>query len=205
MDINLIPIEIWQIILNLNDIKSQLMMRMVCELFYKLNIYDLLNIPKKFKRKLTNNIISQHINLRYLYAGKHTKITQEKINILNLYELNANNNLNIYNINHMNNLEKLKACGHSGIGNKGIKNVNLKNLHISYNMNICNLNHMTNLKKLYVRNSGIGDIGIKKLNLKKLDCRNNRYITNVNHMSNLKSLIDDKIRKVKIHKKIVNL
>ena len=103
MDIIAIPIEIWQIILNLNDIKSQLMMRIVCKLFYKLNIYDLLNIPQNFIIGLTNEIIMQHSNLRFLCANYQTKITQEGIKSLNLYKFNASGNGNINNVNYMSN------------------------------------------------------------------------------------------------------
>ena len=166
-----LPIEIWQCILNSLDFKSQIIMRMVCKLFYeKLEIWDFNNISFIYTEKFTDTILLAYPFIRYLYAARNQMIT---------------------NVNHLTNLQILRAWGTScGISDNGIKNIDLIFLDVDDNPKITNVNHLTNLQKLWAGGTdcGIDDNGIKNLNLIELHADNNPKITNVNHLTNLQKL-----------------
>ena len=154
-----LPIEIWQLILNSLNFKSQIIMRMVCKLFYeKLEIWNFNNIPHKYLRKLTDTILLAYPFIRYLNAAHNSRIT---------------------NVNHLTDLQKLWAFGSScGISDTGIKNLNLIYLDADHNPKITNVNHLTNLQILLARYScGVTDDGIKDLKLIALHAYGNPEIT----------------------------
>jgi hypothetical protein len=141
------------------------------------------------------------IKLEELNAGGRCGIDQKGIeNLALLRVLNASENGQITNVNHLTKLEKLNACGseyrlfmnnYSGIDQKGIENLTtLRILNAKGNNKITNVNHMIKLEELNASGyCGIDQNGIHQLtNLRILVASNNRKITNVNHMVKLEEL-----------------
>ena len=204
-----LPFELIQFIFDYLNFKDQINFKSLSkDYFNKLRIYDLYDIPKKYKDKLNDEILKKFPYIKYLDAKSNQNIKNinnltylQKLNAsyymadkdikdLNLIELNIDGNVNITNLNHMTNLKKLSAIGFCGIHNDSIKNLNLEELDLHCNPHITNLNHMKNLKKLKASEflSGISDQGIKELNLIELRAKGNYNIININHMTNLKIL-----------------
>jgi hypothetical protein len=111
-------------------------------------------------------------NLIELYANEYSGINDNGIKNVNLIKLNANNNSNITNVNHMNKLKELFAHGRSGISDEGINKLNLSTLHAYNNLKITKesndielnddrLKHFFNIITLF---SGIKNLNLKKLN-----------------------------------------
>jgi F-box domain len=193
------PLDIWYLILGRLDFLSQIRLRQVCKYFYHyLEVYDFYHIPDKLKNRLSDEILKNYCFIRSLDTSDNPKITKinhmtnlkkldaswdcgiddQRIQNLNLVELNASNNPKIININHLTNLKKLDASWGCGIDDQGIQNLNLVELDACNNAKITNINHMTNLKKLNAGwNCGIDDQGIQNLNLIKLRARFNPKIT----------------------------
>lgn len=174
-----IPLEIWQIILNSIDFLSQIRLRQVSKQLYLLSIHNFYTIPNKYQQLLTNKILLQHPNIKYLDASNNPKIT---------------------NINHLPLLQRLRASNKvtftisselCGISDNSMKQcVNLKFLDASDNPKITNVNHCTKLIALMAcDNCGITDYGMSEcVNLKSLYSSNNKRITNVNHCTQLQRL-----------------
>lgn len=163
-----IPLRIWQSILEYLDFLSKIRLRQVSKKLYQLSIYDFDNIPFEYKPKLTDEILLQHKNIKYL---------------------NTNNNHNITDVNHLTLLTKLKAEGKCGISDSGISDcINLKDLRVLGNSKITHVNHCLQLKKLDA-SWIMSDDSIKDcLNLKELFASGCYKITNVNHLKSLEVL-----------------
>lgn len=134
-------------------------------------IYDLLNINSKYIKKLTQSVIKQP-------------------KFQNIIKLNAKNNLNIFNVNHLSKLTELD-CSRSEITQDGICNLkNLLKLNIMGNYDILNLNHLEKLTDLNCGGyCGITQNGIKNLkNILILNMIGNITITNISHMTKLELL-----------------
>lgn len=179
MDIS-IPTELFQLILDYADFLIQIRLRCVCKTFHqKLEVCVFYNIHPRYLVMLSDSILQAYPFITIL---------------------NANQNLEITNLNHMTKLESLFAYGNTQINDHGISNLNLKELAITDCPKITNLNHMTRLEWLYAGGCcGVTDAGISKLNLKVLDAWANHKITNVTHLTRLEILnagmycgIDDK-------------
>lgn len=176
---DVLPLELIQYMFDYLIFKDQINLKSLSKNYYhSLRIYDLYNIPEKYKDKLSDEILKNYSYIKYL---------------------DVSNNSNIKNINNLFNLQKLTAgrlCYDCKINDNDIKNLNLIELSI-YNSDITNLNHLTNLKKLTIQNikSKISNEGIKNLNLEEL-CLFNDFdnkITNLSHMINLNHMTNLKI------------
>lgn len=86
-------------------------------------------------------------------GGGDWSVSDDGIKLLNLIELNAFDNYQITNVNHMSNLRVLIASYECNINDDGIKLLtNLVELDASYNSSITNINHLTKLETLtYVK------------------------------------------------------
>jgi len=109
------------------EFKDKHAFKRICAYTNKIQITDLYDVQRKYLRKLDDKILSN-----YKYVKR----------------LNASNNKNITNINHMTKLKELDASGGCGIDDKGISNLNLEKLDICNNHKITNVNHMSNLQEL---------------------------------------------------------
>lgn len=167
----ILPIEIWQIILDKVKIKSQLKLTTACKYFHNnLKVTDFSNVKYKYASLLTDDILKN-----YPYITK----------------LKISNNVKINNLNHFKKLEELYFYGNCDLDNESLKGLNLKKLVLFDNPNLTDINHLTNLKELIIIDSkcGIGNDGIKNLNVKYLNVTNNSNITKINHMTNLTMLV----------------
>ncbi len=119
-----LPLEIWFIIFNECDALSQIRLRQVCRCFNNLQIIDFYHIDKILCDKLNDRILQTYLHLKYL---------------------NAWNNENKTNVNHMTNLKISNASGYCGITDEGIKDLNLVELNAWNNRNIINVNHTVSI------------------------------------------------------------
>ena len=159
----ILPIELWNIIFNYTNIKTQLKFIQTCKYLNKhLAIVDLYNIDDKRVYKQTNDILKQYPYLVKLHVGPL-----------------------VTDINQLTKLQLLKTA--IGLTNNGVKNINPCKL-LAYGLKLTDINHMTNLTYLDASNSNISDSGIKNLNLYELDATDNPNITDVNFMTSLKIL-----------------
>lgn len=123
-------------------------------------------------------------NLKKLICN--TKICQQDIAGLDLVELSASNNFNIYDANIFPNLKILKVPNLTGISQAGISLCNLYKLNAANNYNIIDVSFMTRLKKLNASDGcGIDQAGITGLQLYELSICGNNKITDVSFMKNL--------------------
>ena len=83
-----------------------------------------------------------------LNASGNCGITQDDIKELDLTELNAENNSQIYDVSFMTKLKILNASGTSGIDQNGIRGLDLFELNIEGNGGITDISFMKNLKLL---------------------------------------------------------
>ena len=123
------PVELVQIILLKSDFLEQIKLLQLCKYYQNhLKIYDFQNVNTKYRQNLTNEILK-----RYPY----------------LVRLDASDNKNITDVNHLKYLKKLYANGEKcGIDDDAIKNLNLTTLYALDNPKITNpKDYMTNLKK----------------------------------------------------------
>jgi hypothetical protein len=153
------------IIFGFLDFLSKIRLKSTSKYLNVLKIYDLKNIEQKYLTLLNDNILSTYYFVEYL---------------------NASNNKNITNVNHMSKLIELDASGKCGINDYGIEKLNLVKLNANNNLKITNVNHMNKLIELYACGiCGIDDYGIEKINLLFLNAYKNSQITNINHMNKL--------------------
>ena len=171
-----------------------------------LHIIDLYNIDKKYIDKLNDDILQNYKNftklniknnakVKYIShlsnlkilkcSGYFSKISDEDILNLNLFNLNYNKNRNINKFNHMKNLVHL-SCRYNNISDDHLIGLNLKSLDMFGSNVLINLNQFTNLKKLNCGRNPY-DYDLKSLNLKMLAAYN-ANIKNISHMTNLKIL-----------------
>lgn len=168
-----LPLEICQEILESLDFLSQIRLRQTCKYLNLLSIIDFYNIPFKYTQLLTNEILEQHRNIKYL---------------------NISSNNNITTVNALKFLTKLDISD-CIISNSGITNCyNLTELDASYNPYITNINHLTELTKLFANYTcGITDNGLSNCTqLIELHILHNSKITDINHCVNLQILEDYK-------------
>lgn len=201
--------DIWQLILGLLDLKSQLDLMATCASFYQyLDILDLSD--ERFIKNLDDNILSQpkfarltklsvqtpnitsikHLTrLRILHINGKNSIGQNEIVDLKLVELNANFNEKIIDVSFMTTLKILYARGTCGINQNGIANLDLILLDVAGNSEITDVSFMKSLRILGAWFlSGIDQNGIKNLDLIYLATSHNPQITSVNHMKQLRYL-----------------
>src|SRR5438309_1055043 len=115
----MMPIEIYQVILERSNFLSQIRLTELCKYFHNnLKIYDFININKK----ITDEGIS-HMNLHILDAEGNSKITDKGISHMKLHTLNAASIPWIENAS-------------SNITDNGIKNMNLHELYAHSNTKI---------------------------------------------------------------------
>ena len=220
-NISYIPIEMWQEISSHLNFISNIKLKRVCKRFEFLKIYNLNSNETSCFKKLDDNIIQRYPFIKNLSVNQNPNITNLNhlknslqilhcssypglgnwfsgindygIKDLDLFELYANNNVSIKNINHFNNLRILHAVGECGIEDYSIRNLNLIELDASSNPKITSVNHMSKLKILLANNyCGIDDNGIKQcMNLIRLEINWNSKITDLNHLTNLQILFAD--------------
>jgi hypothetical protein len=120
--------DILYLIFGFLDFPLKIIFRCISKYTHLLEIHDFYDIEDKYLRLLNDKILLNYPFIKYL---------------------NASNNINITNVNHMNKLIKLNASGYCGVNNKGIENIKLiQYLIIRGNINISNINHMSKLIKL---------------------------------------------------------
>lgn len=121
-----VPIELYQLISNLLNTKSQIRVTMVSKFLYDYicildikssAVTDDILLQKKF-RNLSKLNYSRKIN--YSYTRYHN-ISQKSINNLNLIKLYVSDIKTINNVSHMNNLKVLNAGGKCAINQNSIK------------------------------------------------------------------------------------
>src|SRR6202035_395605 len=130
------PIDIINKILYYCDIKNQINFISTCKKFNNIIYdFDLLNIS--MTTKISNKIIKQKkfLNIKKLCA-KRNRVDQNGIIGLDLIELNACNNLKIFDVSFMKKLQKLNACRKCGIDQNGISGLNLIELVAVWNPKI---------------------------------------------------------------------
>lgn len=154
------PPEIWQMILDYCDFLSKIRLRQICKsLYVHMRIVDFYNIEDKYVENLNDDILKQHSYIKYL---------------------NAFDNANITDVNHLEHLEILDASWNCGIHSSGIKKINPKKLDANGNPRIKNISHMNNLIELHaIADCGISDKYIENLKLKYLDAMFNNKITKI--------------------------
>ena len=117
-----------------------------------------------------NIIITNLYDIPYIYKLSQEIIFQKKFHFVE--KLDAWNNRNIQNINHIKETLKELDCGlNCGIDQNGINELKLVKLNASHNKKIKNVNHMKEtLKELGCQcDCGIDQDGINQLKLIKLD------------------------------------
>jgi len=129
----ILPIEVWQLILELCSLPTQLNLTVACKLFnHRLHIIDFNNIENEYKHKLTNDILKRYQHLKHLDASDNLKISNQGIKHLNLDTLNAENNDRITDrgLRHLK-LTYLDASNNNFITDEGIKHMDLQVLFAS--------------------------------------------------------------------------
>jgi hypothetical protein len=131
--------DVWYHIFHLldGDLLSQLRIKTLYKEICVLHVTDLYNIEYKYKMNLTDNILVNFRNVKLLYAGWNSKITDDGIKHMILHTLHASNNQKITDegIKHMT-LHTLYVYFNYKITNEGIKHMMLHTLHASDNSNI---------------------------------------------------------------------
>lgn len=181
---DIIPSEIYQLILEKINLKSQLN-------FISINIflYQELHITNLWNRRLNGRNKSIYlIDNEILAQKKFSKVTK----------LDINNNNKIKNISRLQNLKCLNISLNQGfithknkINQKIINTIQqpITKLYASDNKYITNISHMTSLTNLDISNdSNITQESINNLNLVVLNLEYNKKITDISHMNKLKKL-----------------
>lgn len=207
-----LPSELLQHISDFLDTRRQIYFRMTNRLNYNgIRITDLYHIPKKYRRKLNDNILKQHPHTKYLYCSLHitdishltnlielnaslgTRLSDNHtLSCLKLEKLIAKSNENFIDLNHLTNLKILNISGNCKMTNDGIKNcTQIAKLNIR-GTNINNINHLVNLRKLNYHNPNLTTQGFSKCtNLESIICTNdidNNITMNFNYFTNLRKL-----------------
>jgi len=75
----LLPIELWQLILDLSELEEQLVLTSINKLLHKsLKITDFYHIKPEKRVKLTDDILKRYYDIKYLDAsGYYCQITNE--------------------------------------------------------------------------------------------------------------------------------
>jgi hypothetical protein len=188
---------------------DKIIFRRVCKHFRSFKLTTFYNIEKRYRSRLTNDILKQYKDIKQLDLRDNQLVTDlnyltnlKKLNIkcnhvihnegikeLNLEVLIARGS-NITKFNHMTNLKKLDIGCCFEVKTDDINKLNLEILFIAHNHNITDVNFMISLKKLCASGDcGVNDNGIKNLNLESLNVIHNTKIKNIDHMTKLKELI----------------
>ena len=156
--IQLIYLDVIQIIFDKLDFLSQIRFRQTCKYFYdNLQVVDFYNIDYTFREKLTDKILKNYPDIKYL---------------------NASNNSNIKNINNFKNLKVLNCRWNCGISDEDLIGLDLIELNANDNPKIKHINNLKNLKILCcTKNCGISDSDLIGLNLIKLYSCDNQKVT----------------------------
>ena len=146
-----LPGELLQHISDFLDTKSQILFRSTNKLNYNMiRITDLYKIPKKYRKKLDDQVLKLYPYVKYLYSNSQIKNISHLTNLVELHtllgsslgdfhtlscskleKLIAKSNENFINLNHLPNLKILNVSGNSMITNHGIQNcTNLTKLNI---------------------------------------------------------------------------
>lgn len=171
-------VEIWKIIFNLLDLRSQIRVLSVSK-FFENNLYiedlftdattrinlindDILSQPKfrnVIKLDITYNYLVSDIShltqLKVLHAKYNPEFVFDAFDKLNLTELSTSNLNNFkFNISHMKSLKTLRIHKNEyrgkldSVDQNIIDKLDLEELHIPYTSNIYSLAHFTNLRIL---------------------------------------------------------
>lgn len=202
--IEIIPIDIIKVIINLLDTRDKI-------LFISTNTYFLRNIyiysVTINKNKISQNIIEQDKfkNIKYLQLHNifNTLNMMYLSNLTYLYVRDTN----ICGISGLTNLKSLytnSILKKNSITQNDIANLSLlTHLYISFNSKITSIMHLTNLVCLAISGiySNIWQSTIMPLtSLTYLDIGNNTKITNLSHIPNLKYLRVNNINQIDISK-----
>lgn len=177
-------LDIWQIIMNLCDIKTQLALSSTCKHFYNnLKIYKL--ICQKINPKFLQTIRCCVLNKIKIVNGSNLK--QNDIIGLNLNYFKIGGYPDISDVSFMTHLKYLSCSGfYCKIDQNGICGLNLKTLLAHDNTKITNVCFMKNLKKLDCSGMcGINHEGITGLDLIYINSVGNNKIFDVSWMTNL--------------------
>lgn len=208
-----IPLRIWQIILEHLKSISQIRLRQVCKRFLQLRVTNFY-VSYPYLHKVTDEIIFKYpyiesLNLfrastitninhfKFLTllscGGSDSGISDSSIkDCIHLTKLYTSYNPKITNVNYLQYLIELDASGNCGISDNGIKDcINLKVLYANYNSKITTVNHFNQLRILGIAGGcGISDSGILNcVNLQHLYVSNNFKISNINHCKLLERLV----------------
>ena len=163
------------------DIKN-----VMCLFFYDLR--DTINLYNLNKDHQDNIIITNLYDIPYEYLTGLNQQIIEQNKYKYVKKLNAYDNKEIKNVNHMKNL-KILDCGSvywmaGAIDQNGISELNLIELIASNNARIKNVNHMKKTLKILncSYDCGIDQNGISELNLIELRMSYNNKIKNINYM-----------------------
>lgn len=184
-------LDVWQIIMDKSDLKTQISLSSTCKFFsmnLKIHKFTLekfanekcltigrLESLKKFKIRKTLENINLMTTLESLKC--ECKINQKSINHLNLKKLYIRCNSEITSIAWMYRLESLDCSYNCGINQRAIEGLNLIKLNACGNEKITDVSWMIRLEKLYCSGCcGIDQRGIKGLNLKRLLAYSNEKI-----------------------------
>jgi hypothetical protein len=176
--IDQLPADIIRSIHNQLNFIDQCNLRLVSTYFTMYQITNLLdNVPNV--TNLTDAICQSYPMCTKLNAVNNNNITNVN-HLVNLIELNINNNNKITDFSHLINLQILYCKGKCKMFMSSSDD----------DEKLINLNHLINLRILHcVGDCEIDNNSISRLtNLTELNCSKNEYITNINHLVNLKIL-----------------
>ena len=126
-----VPLDVYRLIFYKTKFKTQIKFRIICKKFYdKCDIVEFYNIHIHYRTHLTDDILKQHKNIKFLDAWP-SYITDEGIADLKLHTLIA----------------------HKEMTDDAIKNMSLHTLYTSKYMTIEGIKHM-NLFELYALSNG---------------------------------------------------
>jgi len=186
-----LPLEILQMIFEYLDFKNKIILKLVCNYFYRgLVIYDLYNIDNIYLARLTDEIIKSYPYLKYLDASYNSKITGITVPST-LIKLNITNNQYFVNLTNLTELTELRAGFCFGLKNQSIeKCLKLEYLYLRSTPNVTSIRHLTKLKFLDISGaSGVGNEELKYCNqLVRLKIASNINITDLNCLRGLKKL-----------------
>lgn len=110
-----IPIEIWRDIFDLSSFREKIAIRQISYDLLTIPIIDLYHIEDFYLERITDEVLKQHPQIRYLFAFDNPKITK---------------------VDHLEELEILDASWGCGIDSKGFGTRKIKALDITGNAKI---------------------------------------------------------------------
>jgi len=162
----IVPMEIWQLILDSLNLRSQLIIYQLCKIFNKrLKITNFYDIGERYIYKLTNDILKRYNDIKFLNI-RGTNVTDEGIQHLKLEKLSTNKFITDNGIKYMTSLQYLNISRlNDKITDEGIKSLKLHTLYaIGDKCKITDEGIGGELKNLIIAyNPNITDNGIKVL------------------------------------------